>query len=90
MVDLSRDDMLLFITIEACQALQTEVIGLSGTRGEHNLFALRTNQTRNLLASILTGLFSIPTVRMRARVWVAVALSQKWKHFIEDSEGKHG
>lgn len=56
MVHLCRDDVLLLVAIEAGEALKAQVVGLSGTRGEDNFFALRANQASDLLTRILTCL----------------------------------
>ena len=64
MVDLSGDNVALFVTIEAGKALQAQVIRLSGARSEHNLFTRCTNQVGDMLASIFTSLFSLPTEGM--------------------------
>mmetsp|Transcript_24902 Transcript_24902/g.33362 ORF Transcript_24902/g.33362 Transcript_24902/m.33362 type:complete len:326 (+) Transcript_24902:480-1457(+) len=84
-VDLGRDDVLLFVAVKACQSLQAQVVRLGGARGEHDLFGGGADEVSDVFARIFTGLLRLPAEGVRARVRVTVALSHERHHFVENS-----
>ena len=86
MVDLGRDDVALFITIEGSEAFQAQVVGFGRTRCEDDLASRGSNQVSDLVASIFASLLRFPSERVRSRVRIAETLRHVREHFVENSK----
>ena len=85
MVYLSRDDMLLLVSVEQGGSFKAEVVALSGSRGKDDLLGLSTDHVGNVLSSIFTGLLRFPTELMGLAVRITVVVRKKWKHGVKDT-----
>lgn len=84
-VYLSRDDMLLLVSVEQGSSFEAQVVALSGSRGEDDFLGLSTDHVGNVLSSIFTGLLRFPTELMGLAVRIAVVVCEKWKHGVQDT-----
>jgi len=84
-VDLSRDDVLLLVSVEQGSSLQAQVVTLSGSRGEDDLLGLSTDHVGYVLSSIFTGLLRFPTELMGLAMRIAEVVREKWKHGIKNT-----
>ena len=88
MIDLSSDDVvfLCILFVELSHTLDGEVITFSSATSENNLFRRSSNQRCNLLTCIFTSFLCVPPKLVRARMRVAKATCQIWKHGVKNSK----
>ena len=79
------DQMLSAFLIKPCRTLDSQVDGLCCARGPHQLFRITTNKRSNIFSCLLHRLFSMPSIGMRARSWVAESITQKGNHLVYDA-----
>src|SRR5207249_11668045 len=66
-------------------ALESQIIALSGATGEDNLSGIRANQAGNFVASVLDCSFRFPAENMVTAGGVAVMLGEIGQHRLEDT-----
>ena len=66
MVDLGRDNMALFVTVEGGEALECQVVRLSCTAREDDLLGRGTDEVGHMLTGLLASLLRLPAVLVRA------------------------
>ena len=97
MVDLSRDDVPLLVTIEASKAFQAQIVRLCCPGCEDDLTTSGPNQVSNLFTCVLASLLGLPAKRVRPGVRIAEALRHVRQHLVQHSKqpgetgtNKHG
>ena len=66
MIDLSGDNVALFITVEACETLQAEIVRFSCATSEDDLLAGGTDEVSNMLSCVFACLLAFPAIWMGA------------------------
>ena len=66
MVDLSRDDMALLVTVEGGETLERQVVRLGCTAREDDLLSRCADEVGHVLTGLFASLLRFPAVLMRA------------------------
>ena len=81
---LRGNDVALPIPVKPRDAFDCHVVGLCRAGGEDNLLGITPYKFCDLAPRVLDAALGVPTVLVRATVWVPVALSVQGKHGVED------
>lgn len=85
MLRLRGDDVALVVLVEVHEALDGDVVGLGGARGEDDFLRGRVDEVGDLLAGVFDGVVGFPAVEVGAGVGVAVAGEVVGEHGVEDA-----